>query len=134
MPLFIAKPWAFFCIVLPRLVTALRRDNFTMTYFLVITGTVSRECAQLLRFFGPGTFSDGRLAEQMRGLAWFTRQSDPEFRLPLAFYPSTLLPLLLRLLFFRSLHLETMSLMDSRHKFSDFRWLGNFFAWVILQE
>lgn len=27
-----------------------------------------------------------------------------------------------------------MSLVDSRHKFSDFRCLGNFSAWVILQE
>lgn len=61
-------------------------------------------------------------------------RSDPEFRLLPAFHPSTLLPLLLRFLSFRSLHLETMRLVDSRHKFSDFRCLRNFSAWVILQE
>lgn len=73
-------------------------------------------------------------ANRRPGLVHKAVRSDPEFRLLLAFHPSTLRPLLLRFLFFRSLHLETMSLVDSRHKFSDFRCLGNFSAWVILQE
>lgn len=75
-PPLIAKPWAVFSVALLRLVTALRRDNFTMTYLLIISGTVSGGCAQRLCFFRPGTLSNGRLAEQMRGLAWFTGQAE----------------------------------------------------------
>lgn len=69
MPLLIAKPWAFFYIVLLRWVIALRKVNFMMTYFLIITGTV-------LHFFRPGTLSTGKPAEQVRDLAQFTRQAE----------------------------------------------------------
>lgn len=41
MPFLIARPWAFFHIVLQKPVSALRRDNFMMTYFPVMTGMVS---------------------------------------------------------------------------------------------
>ena len=86
MPFLIARKWAFFHIVLQKPVSALRRDNFMMTYFPVITGMVSRGRARLWRFFGPGTPSDGRPAEHMRGWPGSRgRQSEPEFRLPLPF-------------------------------------------------
>lgn len=133
MPFFIAKPWAFFCIVLLWLVTALRRDNFTMTYFLVITGTVSRGCAQLLCFFGPSTFSDGRLAEQMRGLAWFTGRVIQSSGLPLPFIlrpPSSVPPPPLLPVSPSGNH----ELHGFQAQVSDFRCLGNVFAWVILQQ
>lgn len=78
--------------------------------------------------------SNGEVAEQTRYLARPQAvSSDPEVRPPPAFHPPALFstppPR-----FFRTRHLEAMSLVNSRHKCSDFRCLGSFSAWVILQE
>lgn len=41
LPLLIARPQALFYVVLPREVTALRKDDFAMTYFLTVTGSLA---------------------------------------------------------------------------------------------
>ena len=76
MPFLIARPWAFFHIVLQKPVSALRRDNFMMTYFPVMTGMVSRGRAQLRQFLRAWHAIKWQTCGTHERLAWLMGQAE----------------------------------------------------------